>query len=380
VIARQSELSALCERLGAADVIGVDTEYISDRRFFPELCVIQVASAHESAVIDVQAGLDLSCLGETWKAPTPVVVMHNAPSDVPLLARAVGAAPTSMFDTMIAAGFLGCGELSLRGVVSRFLGRTMEKGSTLTDWSRRPLPAAAIEYAREDVVHLPELHTFLASELASRGRAQWAEEEVRRVTERALEPPDPEQAWRRVDGTRRLRGASLAVAAALAAWRVRTAMAGNRPPRRVISDLAVVAIAEARPTTIEVLTHQRGVDRGVTQKHGHAIVDVVRDAVASDPATWPARRPPPPPELEVVHNALGLAARMVAQSEEIAPWLAYERADLGGLTHDPPRGRLVEGWRAEVLAPPLLDLLHGRLALTVDAGRLTLVTPDRGSP
>lgn len=377
MITRQDELDALCARLADQPVIGVDTEYLTDRRFWPELCLVQVAGGGEEALIDPLAELDLAPLGRLLDAG-PVVVMHNAAADAPLLARATGAGLTRVFDTMIAAGFVGSGELSLGGVVQRFLDVTLAKGATLTDWSRRPLPEGALRYALEDVRYLGDLWRVLSGLLAERGRQQWADDETRRTLQRSMEPPDPTSAWKRLENSRRLRGASLAVAAEVTAWRLRTAMELNRPPKRVMGDLAVLAISESKPTTIEGLANQRGVDGGIVRSHGEEVVAAVARALAADPSTWPRKPSPPPPELASVHDALGLAARLVAHRVDVATWLAYERVDLGGLVEDPRRGRLTEGWRAEVLAPPLIELLEGRQVLTVERGRLELVPRQTG--
>jgi len=271
---------------------------------------------------------------------------------------------------------IGAAELSLAAVAQRFAGVTLPKGATLTDWSRRPLPDSALEYALDDVRHLPELWRVLTGLLQERGREAWVEDEAGRVLERSLEPPDPATAWRRLDNARRLRGLSLAVAVETAAWRLGKAMELNRPVKRVMGDLAIMAIAESRPTTLETLSTQRGVDRGIVRDFGDEIVAAVGRALALSPSEWPRRPAPPPPELAAVHDALGLAARLTSHEAEIASWLAYERDDLAALAEDPPRGRMTEGWRAEVLAPPLLRLLRGETVLTVSGRRLRLVPPS----
>ena len=372
MITRQRDLDDLCGHLAVEEVVGVDTEYVSDRRFFPDLCLIQVAGDSVCAAIDPMAGLDLTPLRPVLDGSGPVVVMHGVQNDAPLLARAVGCRFGKVFDTMIAAGFLGTGQLSLASLVQRFLGVELAKAATLTDWARRPLPDAAVRYAIEDVAHLPALWRALVGRLLEKGRELWVDEEVHLVLRRSLSPPDPATAWRRLENNRRLKGAALAVAVEVAAWRLRTAMAVNRPVKRVMGDLAVLAVAESKPTTVEALKEARGVDRGLVREFGEDIVAAVRSALSSDPASWPRPPSPPPPDLATIHDALGLAARMVAREVGIAPSLAYTRDDLIGLAEDPPRGRLTEGWRADVVAPPLLELLAGKAALTVEDRGLRL--------
>jgi ribonuclease D len=375
VITSQRDLESLCSRLATEPVIGVDTEYLTDRRFFPELCLIQVASRSEEALIDPLAGLDLAPVGSVFESG-PVVVMHNVTADAPLLARATGCRWGKVFDTMIAAGFLGAPELSLGAVVQRYVGVTLPKGATLTDWSRRPLSDVAARYAEEDARHLCELWEVLNGQLEERGRQAWADDEVHRVLERASSPADPMMAWRRLDSSRRLRGVALAVAAEIAAWRIRTAMAINRPTKRVMSDLGVMAIAESKPQTLDALAALRGVDHGIVKTRGEEILDAVGRALALDPSEWPPRSSAPPADQAAIHDALGLMARVAAHDAQIASWLAYEREDLVALTARPPAGRLVEGWRAEVLAPPLLDFLNGKSALSVVGRRLRVVPVD----
>jgi ribonuclease D len=147
-----------------------------------------------------------------------------------------------------------------------------------------------------------------------------------------------------------------------------------------MGDLAVLSIAESKPKTVEQLRETRGVDRGVVRDHGDDIVKAVTAALDSEPSTWPRHPTPPSPELAAVQDALGLAARMVAHDADVATWLAYERDDLAALCDQPPRGRITEGWRAGVLAPPLLELLNGRAALTVSGRRLRLKREDEVHP
>ena len=238
-------LAELVALLADEPVYGIDTEFHRERTYFSQLGLLQVAWADDVALVDPLA-VDVEPFGAVLAGPG-LAVMHAADQDLEVLDRACGVAPGRLFDTQLAAGFLGYSTPSLTSLVERIVGIRLPKGDRLTDWMRRPLTDDQRTYAAADVAHLLEVHRKLETQLAARGRLEWAHEECAILLERSREGQDPETAWWRLKDSRSLRGVSRSVATEVAAWRERKAAELDVPPRFVLPDLALVSIAHRPP-------------------------------------------------------------------------------------------------------------------------------------
>ena len=236
----------------------VDTEFHRERTYFPTVALVQIKWGDEIVLVDPLA-VDLGPLAPVLDGPG-LAVMHAATQDLEVLQRACGTVPSRLFDTQLAAGFLGFTTPSLASLAERILGVDLPKASRLTDWLRRPLGEDQQRYAAADVDHLIELTRLSPAELDSVGRLAWAEEECEELRTRGWGPPDPEEAWLRLKEGRSLKGRARAVAQELAAWRERRAAEVDQPVRHVLSDLAIVGIATNPPKTLEQLRRIRGID------------------------------------------------------------------------------------------------------------------------
>ena len=344
----------------------VDTEFHRERTYFPKLALVQIAWAGGLVLVDPLA-VDLAPLGRVLEGPG-VVVMHAAGQDLEVLHHGCGAVPTHLFDTQLAAGFVGMSSPSLASLVERELGLKLEKGDRLTDWLRRPLSADQRRYAALDVAHLLELADRLTQQLEAVGRVAWAEAECERL--RTSDPwvREPDEAWRRIKEVRQLRGRSLAVAQALAAWRERRAATIDQPVRFVMPDLGVVGVAQRAPSTVDELRKVRGIDDRHTRG---AAAEGILAAVAAG-----LERPPPPPRTDApaelareLRPAVGLVSAWVSQLARdlrIDTTLLATRADLEALLRGDPDARLSHGWRAEVAGGPIRQLVDGHAALAFD--------------
>jgi ribonuclease D len=379
-------LDSLVDRLLAADRFALDTEFHRERTYWPRLALVQVAWAAGAAgpagvaLIDPLA-VDLAPFSKVLAGPGQMVA-HAAEQDLEVLQRACGRGPTRLLDTQLAAGFAGYGSSSLSTLSQVFLGVAVAKGDRLTDWRRRPLSDSQLAYAAADVENLLELADAIVALLQPLGRVGWAEEECEALLTRALTPPDPARSWWRLRDARQLRGASRGVAQEVAAWRERRAQALDQPVRTVLADLALQAIAHRRPTSIEALSHLRGLDgRHLRGDVAQEILDAVARGVA-----LPADRLQLPPADDVpveLRAAVALLMAWVAQlarDDRIDASLLATRSDVAAYLRDEPDARLAHGWRSAMVAEPIRVLVEGRAALAFASSSRLLLEERSGRP
>jgi ribonuclease D len=370
---RQDDLEELIDELVREPRYAIDTEFHRERTYYPRLALVQVAWADHLVLVDPVA-LDPKPLTRLFGSAS-LAVAHAAQQDLDVLTHAVGAIPGRLFDTQVAAGFVGYGTPSLSSLLQGELGITPAKGDRLTDWLRRPLSDAQRAYAAADVASLLELHDRLLAELASLGRVGWVEAACEELRSRPTGATPPEQAWLKLKDARSLRSRSRAVAQAVAAWREREAAATDTPVRQVLPDLAVLGIAQRQPTTVEELAQARGVDE--RHRRGRIGREVV-DAVALGRAAVP---PPVPDAVDELDRSKRPAVTLVsawvsqvARDARIDTALLATRADLIAVLRGDPDARLSSGWRAELLGDGITRLVNGHAALTFDGkGSLLLI-------
>ena len=366
---------AIVDELLTVEAFAVDTEFHRERTYYPQLALLQLAWGDQIALVDPLA-IDLAPFAAALEGPA-VVVMHAASQDLEVLDLACGALPRELFDTQLAAGFVGHSLPSLASLVERFRGVHLPKGDRLTDWLRRPLGADQRRYAASDVEHLLGLRDELIELLDARGRLSWAEAEFEGLRARGRVVRAPEDAWLRIKEARSLRGEVAAIARSVAAWRERRAAELDQPVRFVFSDLAVVGVAQRRPKTLEDLRRIRGVDeRHARGKAGEAILEAVEAARG----TTPPRSDAPTHDLDRrLRPAVSLVAAWVGQLSrelEIETSLVATRSDIEALLAKDPDARLATGWRAEMVGERIRRLVEGEAALAFD-GAGNLVLEDR---
>lgn len=371
LVASTSDVEHLVTEFSGADAYALDTEFHGEGRYYPRLAVIQLAVPGRVAVIDATA-VDSRHLQRLFAGPG-VAVTHAGGQDLEIVDRACGAHPSRVFDTQIAAGFLGYGSASLATLVREFLGRTMDKSSVLSDWFRRPLSAEQIAYAEADVAHLLELRAVLETRLADLGRLEWANEECER---RGISPsPDITTAWWRLKGAGQLKGLARARAQELAAWRERAAQVADRPARNILPDEAIVALAERPPRSAADIPKSRLFDprKLSTGTVGEVIAAAARGA---DLPPQDIRVPPDslPPHLQGVAGLIAAWVQQQARDLSIDPALLATRRDIEAFLQNEPDLRLRQGWRAEVIGTTVGRIATGRAAVAYDgSGALVLV-------
>ncbi len=364
--------------LATVDRYALDTEFHRERSYWPRLALLQLAWAGQTVLIDPLA-VDPAPLAEIFAGPG-LAVLHAADQDLEVLDRACGRVPARLFDTQLAAGFMGFSSPSLASIVERLLGRRLEKGDQLTDWTRRPLSSAQLRYAASDVAYLLELHDLISLELARLGRAAWAEEECSLLLRRSRGAAVPEEAWWRLKHARQLRGVERGVAQSVAAWRERRAQALDLPVRFVLSDLALLSIIHRPPRTRAELEQVRSLD---ARQLGGSAPSELLEAVAAGRSLPPKalRLPPSQGAGSAARPAVTLAAAWLAeraQALRIDPAILATRADLALYLQERPEGRLVDSWRRPLIGEPLGRLARGELALAFgEDGSLVLEERSR---
>ena len=375
-IDRQDELDHLIASLRDQPRYALDTEFHRERTYYPKLALVQVAwrtpEGQQLALIDPLA-LDVTGFARLFESPS-LCVIHAAQQDLDVLTHAVGSVPARMFDTQLAAGFVGYGTPSLVSLLQGEIGVSPPKGDRLTDWLRRPLSDSQCQYAAVDVEYLLQVHERLVAQLAEADRLSWAEDACEELRTRPTSGSTPDDAWLRLKDARSLRPKARAVAQSVAAWRERRAMRTDVPVRQVLPDLAVLGIAQRAPSSITELSQARGVD----DRHSRgAIAEEILAAVRAAKDLPP---PSPPPSSDDLDRNLRPAVTLVsawvgqlARDERLDPALLATRADIVAFLRGDDDARLGAGWRNRLVGDGIRRLVGGEAGLTFDPeGRLRL--------
>lgn len=373
LVTTAAQLDDVVDELLDEPAYALDTEFHRERSYYANVALLQLAWPGGCALIDPLA-VDLEPFAEVLEGPG-LAVLHASTQDLEVLLRACGAIPSRLFDTQLAAGFLGFSTPSLTSLVERVLDVHLPKASRLTDWLRRPLSDDQLTYAAADVLHLLDLTDALVKELDATGRLTWAEEECELLRTRGWGPPDPDNAWLRIKEARTLRGRSRGVAQAVAAWRERRAAELDQPVRFVLSDLAIVGIAGKPPKDLDGLRAVRGLDeRNARGPVGQSLLAAVEQGRSlPDDAIRLPKREEVDRDLRAAVALVSAWVTQVSRLLRIDPSLLATRTDLAMFLSKDPDARLASGWRKDLLGDAIEELVGGTYALAFDgAGGLAL--------
>lgn len=376
LITDQGAFDDLCRHIREAGAVAFDTEFISEFSYRPELCLVQLATRERCVAVDPFEVTDLSAWWEIMADGQTSVVIHGGREEVRYCLHFAARPPGNFWDVQVAEGLRGRSfPLGYDALVKRVLGRNAHGRETRTDWRRRPLTDQQIAYALDDVRHVLEIWDRQKKSLQSQQRLHWAEAEFQRMITEVSAERGPD-AWMRLAGIQRLPRRDLAVVKAVHQWRENEASSRNRPVRKTLRDDLVIEVARRRPTTEQDLLACRDLNRPEYRKAAPQILEAIRVAVESDPATWPEL----PKSLDddkshdeqVVGQLLGLALANRCAELNVAMGLVGKVADLRQLVRwhvygerdgEPPR--LTQGWRAEVCGDLLTQVLDGKISLRV---------------
>lgn len=361
--------------------LAIDTEFMAERRYQAMLCLVQGAvrdsdrpDGVRTAVLDPLDGADPGPWAAALADPAVEVVVHAGRQDVAILKRSWATAVTNLFDTQVAAGFLGYGtQESYKSLVGRVLGLPITSAESFTRWDRRPLTEDQLRYAREDAQHLLELAEALQAQLAAAGRLEWAREESR-LLESVSDEREPETLFRRLPKVGRLKPRAQAVAMELVAWREDTARRLDRSSSSVLPDHVLVELARQAPTHARQLADVRGLPEATLHRRGRDILAAIARAADREPPMLPPAAPPPAAADTTLAALLSAVLRQRASEAGIATQLIATQDDLVRLAAGVRRGedlaglRVIGGWRGELVGRELLELLAGRRAVRVRRG------------
>ncbi|OHV72212.1 ribonuclease D [Ensifer sp. LCM 4579] len=369
MIQTTANLEAACQALARSSYITIDTEFLRETTFWPELCLIQMANPEMAVIVDPMApGIDLAPFFALMANPDVVKVFHAARQDIEIIHHLGDLIPHPLFDTQVAAMVCGFGDsVSYDQLVNRIKNEQIDKSSRFTDWSRRPLTDKQLEYALADVTHLRDIYEYLKKELEREGRSSWLAEEMAILENRGTYDLHPDDAWQRLK-MRVRKPIELAVLQKVAAWREREARMRNVPRGRILKDDAIYEVAQQQPKDAEALGRLRTIPKGWERSSaGVAVVAAVNEALAIPKAELPRLpRQNHAPEgagaagemlkvlLKLISEKEGVAAKIIANSEDLDRIAADgEKADVAAL----------KGWRRELFGDMALKLINGEVAL-----------------
>lgn len=356
----------------AAPSVSFDTEFVGEKTYEPELCLIQIATGEDIWIIDPLARINLNPFWQALTAPGREVVALAARQEILFCLRYAGRPPATVYDPQLVAGLVGYSyPLSHTNLVQQVLDVRVGGGETFTDWRKRPLSPQQLEYAADDVRYLAAIRDHLNRRAADLGRSEWVATECARQVERVVNR-DGEERWMRVSGAGSLPRRGLAVLREVWQWRDDAARAANVPVRRIMSDDLLIAVAKRSPKTVDDLFALRGFDRGALSRSGPAIVAAVQAGARVPQDQLPSLlRRDDPPQVSVLGQFVSVVANNLAGQHQVAASLLATSADLQDLVRwhlrlpDVERPPVLDGWRGEILGQPLLDLLSGRTAVRV---------------
>jgi ribonuclease D len=379
LITDSAQLAELCARLAKSEFIAVDTEFMRENTYFPELCLIQLADQNEAAAIDPKAeGLEMGPVLELiCNNEDTLKVFHAGGQDIEIFYNLTGKTPHPLFDTQIAAMALGQGEqIGYSNLVDLWLGIHLDKGARFTDWSRRPLEKRQIDYAIGDVTHLAEIFPKMLAKLVATGRGEWLNDEMERLADAANYHNDPNSAWKRIKIQSR-KSDVLGRLKALGAWREREAQRKNIPRGRIMKDETIADIASHPPKSQMELAKVRGLSPAWKDNDiGTRLMSVLADVEPLPRDEMPDRTGSGNGAgkdgalvadllkllLKIRSREINVAARLITRSDELERLAGGEREGL----------ELLTGWRYEQFGHDALDLVEGRLAFTVVNGKLQM--------
>jgi ribonuclease D len=374
-IQNNRDLEAACGRLSKASRLAIDTEFVGEKYYYSKLELVQLSDGNEVVLVDMQAITDLAPLSQLLGNVASLKLFHASSQDLVLIERVLGVKPLPFFDTQIAASLLGFGaQISLGNLISALLDVEISSKHSTSDWSHRPLSPEQFAYAANDVLYLHRLHDRLSSQLQQRGRTPWYDDEIRLYTEdtfsRANDSED--ELYRRVKDWSSLSSKELAILRELAKWREETARTENVPRRTVVTDEGLIEMARFQPDTREKAQKLRRVNVGQLMRYFNQLQECLRRGRAIPRDQWPQKPLPTRTDIPTGLMELCLALlRTEAERQEVASsviattsqveQLIIHRAELSEKDSFP----LLHGWRREVAGARILDLLQGRVAVTV---------------
>ena len=372
----EASLAAFCDAIADSDWLTVDTEFLREKTYYPQLCLIQVANASHVACIDPIAIKDLSPLLTILYRPDITLVFHAARQDLELLYLLEGCLPSHVFDTQLAATALGYGDqIGYGNLVKQCLGVELEKAHSRADWSKRPLTDEQIAYAADDVIYLRDIYQLLLTQLQQKNRLHWLQSDIDTLCNTTTYEPILSDIWKKIKGSGRLKGIALVVLQQLAIWREQRAIDSNRPRRWILKDEVMLDLAKLMPTSKDKLSHIRGLEANTIDRFGSQLLAIVADAKTIPKSEWPTIKKPTilTPQQDAVVDSMMALLRHFCHEQAITPAAVASRKDIERVVSGETDIDLLTGWRDEVVGHHLRAFLAGELTLSATNKKLTII-------
>lgn len=379
-----ASLAALAVRIASCSWIALDTEFLRERTYRPELCLLQIAAGDDTlACVDPLAMDNIDSLLEVIYDPKIIKVLHAAGQDLEIFYWLRGSVPQNLFDTQIAAPLLGFQEqIGYANLVKEVLGKELSKSHSRADWTRRPLPKDQLEYAADDVIYLSQMYPVMRDKLDALGRLSWLDQEWDDLTRPELYEKPAAEMWKKLRQIDKLKGPRLAVAQKLAEWRELTARERNMPRSWLLKDDVLLDIAKQLPDNADELSHIRGLSDGTRRHHGNAMVDIVNGARAISPER--VEIPPRKTKLSVTQEAgldvLSAVVKLHANTLDINPAILAPRKSLEDLIKGNRNTAILQGWRGKMIGEQICSILDGHQQLSFVDGVLRIEHEDQSAP
>lgn len=386
LITTTDALAAFCRSLSDEPYVTVDTEFIRESTYWPELCLVQLGGSEQASCVDPLAdGMDLTPLFDLMADKSVLKVFHAARQDLEIFLKLAGELPSPIFDTQVAAMVCGFGDsVGYENLVSKLTQARVDKGSRFTDWKLRPLSEKQIKYALSDVTHLRPCYEILAGKLEMSGRKRWVEEEMFILEDPNTYLVDPEDAYKRIK-TRGAKGRQLAVLQKVAAWREDQAKSRDMPRNRILRDEALLEISHRAPKTIDDLAKTRGLGRRLADSSsGQSLLKAIREGADSPKSDWPTppSKPDFPPWTAAAADLLKVLLKMKCADADVAVKLIANTADvelIAAFGEDADVAAL-RGWRRTVFGEDALRLRNAEICLVLKGNRVAIAdVPDSKS-
>lgn len=376
-IDQQEALNAFCQQLSTSEFLAVDTEFMRERTYYPQLALIQISNGETAACIDPLAIEDLSPLKALFANTAITKVFHAAGQDMEVFYYKFGELPSPVYDTQVAATLQGLGDqIGYANLVMEMLGVELDKSHTRTDWLQRPLSDKQVRYAEDDVRYLAQIYPMQRQQLEQQGRLEWLDDDFREIANPSRFTPDLDTIWHRIKGNTKLKGVQLAILQALGKWRETQAMDRDMPRRRVAADNILLDIARLRPKNQQALGKIRGIPDSLVNKHGKSLLQCVSNAESQPADQWPRLSRPKrlSPQQEAMVDALSAVIKLSAQQHQINAATLTSRKELENLVRGERELAILSGWRRHHGGDELLSFLEGKASLQAVNHQLALIS------
>lgn len=372
-ITDQAQLEAFVDRALTSEVLAIDTEFLREKTYYPKLCLLQMQADKETVIIDPFGVTDLKAIVPLLESPTIMKVFHAGTQDIEILLRETGAMPKPVFDTQLAAALMGhTQQIGYGALVNDVCGVQLKKMDSFTDWSRRPLSSSQIKYAADDVIYLPKMYRRMSKRLSELGRINWLDDDFAALVDENRYHDDPRERFRRLKRVSQLSRRQLSAAREVAAWREKRARELDIPRKWVVTDEQIVEACKREARTIDELFMVRGVsDKLGTADARNVIAALVRGLDAPE-EEWPAHDRPQKNEhnVDLEIDVMSALVRLRSREAGVAFQTLAGHSELVSLARGYRDVELLKGWRAQIVGNELLELLDGKISLSLEDGNL----------